>query len=479
MFPKIFHIVTGISLLLLFPAPVEASSQPDQTLTQDAFTASVSLSGSTKTGWSGAVAISPVCQPDPTRGSQLNDVAVNASGQAIAAWDQFTYATGGPYTIGVAIQSGGRWSAPFTISGTTGFSMDPKVAVGAEGTMAVSWVYQDTTLTQQKMQVAVKTTTAATWTTTTLAQGPVGGVAITGFVPVAVDANGNVTAAWTLWDGTRHVVQAATMLKGNPWSAPVTLSGPTTDGLYLSLAVNARGDAAVAYTLSPYAGYATGTYAQYVFRSGPNGTWSATVTVSETMPSTVGYITNPQVGLDMNGIATVVYLGFGVEATQQLADGTWTTPQTVLQAPNQVSSFQSIDFALDQNGKAIVGASIFDATINVDRASTWVTLRTTGDWSAPQRLTDPNAPVDAYATRVAISQDGSLVMVGWIDHYHGVVQVANLTATGWNTKTIGRSTAGSSFQEVLGLDASASNVARTIWKNAKSGTQTMAASYGK
>jgi hypothetical protein len=33
---------------------------------------------------------------DPIRGSQLNDVAVNAGGLTIAAWDQFTYAPGGP-----------------------------------------------------------------------------------------------------------------------------------------------------------------------------------------------------------------------------------------------------------------------------------------------------------------------------------------------------------------------------------------------
>jgi len=182
----------------------------------------------------------------------------------------------------------------------------------------------------------------------------------------------------------------------------------------------------------------------------------------------------------MNGFATVIYFGSGVEATRQLGNGTWTAPLTVLQAPNQVSSFQSIDLALDQNGNAIVGASIFDATINVDRASAWVTLGSaTGTWSTPQRLTDPTAPVDAYATRVAMSPDGSLTLVGWIDHYHGVVQVANSTSTGWNIKTIGRGTAFSSFQEVLGLDAGAGNVVRAIWKNAKSGTQTIASSYGK
>src|SRR5512140_1478850 len=73
-------------------------------------------------GWSGASAISPLCQPDPTRGSQLNDVAVNAGGLAVAAWDQFSYNNGGGATVGCAVQSGGKWSAPFTISGTSGFS---------------------------------------------------------------------------------------------------------------------------------------------------------------------------------------------------------------------------------------------------------------------------------------------------------------------------------------------------------------------
>jgi hypothetical protein len=432
-------------------------------------------------GWSGTTAISPVCQPDPTRGSQLNDVAVNATGLAIAAWDQYTYATGGPYSIGVAVQSGGRWGAPFTISGVDGFSLSPKVAVGADGTMAVGWVHQDAGLTLQAIQLAVKWPSASTWDVATIAQGPIGGVAITGVVPVGIAANGDVTAAWTLWDGIRHVVQSATRPKGGAWSAPLGLSGPTADGLYLSLAVNARGDAAVAYTLSPYTSYTTGTSAQYVFRSGTSGTWSAPVTVSETLPSSVGYVTSPQVGLDANGLATVVYFASGVEATRQLAGGAWTSPRVVLPPPNPVSSFQSIDLALDQRGNAIVGASIFDATINVDRASAWVAIGdAAGAWGAPQRLTDPTVPVDAYATRVAMAPDTSLVMVAWIDHYHGTVQAATMTAAGgWNIKTVGRGTAFSAFQEVLGLDVGAGNVARAVWKDARSGTQTMAATYGQ
>src|SRR5690242_5636751 len=172
-------------------------------------------------GWSSASAISPICQPDPTRGSQLNDVAVNANGLTIAAWDQFTYTGSGGATIGAAVQSAGKWGTPFTISGMNGFSQSPKVAVGSDGTMAVSWTYQDPIALpspQNKIQVAVKPTGATVWTTTTLAQGPIGGVAIIGVVPVAVDPNGNVTAAWRLWNGSIHVVQSASLPKGGVWS---------------------------------------------------------------------------------------------------------------------------------------------------------------------------------------------------------------------------------------------------------------------
>lgn len=434
-------------------------------------------------GGSGPIAISPVLQPDPTRGSQLNDVAVNTSGLTIAAWDQFTYSGNGSASIGAAIQTGGRWGTPFTISGTTGFSMTPKVAVGADGTMAVSWTYQDPATQaspQQKIQVAVKPAGSSTWTTNTLDTGNIGGVSITPPVPLGIDANGNVTAAWTLWDGARHIIKAATCPKGSSvFGAKMILSGPNDDGLYLSLSVNDRGDAAVAYTISPYAGNTTGTNALYVFRSGFSGSWTAPVIISETLPSSTGYVTNPLVVLDANGMATVAYFAYGVETVRQLTTNSWTAPASVITPPTTVSSFGSIDLGMDQAGNAVIAASIFDATINVDRSSVWVSVGTPGGtWTSQQRLTDPTVPVDAYATQVAVSRDGGLASVGWIDHYHGTVQVSKFSNGIWSpATTLGRGTAFSSFQEVLGLDAASGTVARAIWKNSKSGTQIYSSNY--
>jgi hypothetical protein len=197
--------------------------------------------------------------------------------------------------------------------------------------------------------------------------------------------------------------------------------------------------------------------------------------ISETLMSWVGYVTGPEVGLDANGLATVTWFAYGVEATRQLTPTTWTTPVSVLTSPVSGASFLSPDLAVDGAGNAVVAVAIFDPTVNVDRSSVWVSRGTaSGTWTTQKRLTDPTVPVDAYATRVALSPDGGLALVGWIDHYHGTVQVSRFASGVWGSATtIGKGTAWSSFQEVLVLDAPSSTTAAALWKNARSGTQWM------
>jgi hypothetical protein len=172
-------------------------------------------------------------------------------------------------------------------------------------------------------------------------------------------------------------------------------------------------------------------------------------------------------------------MGNGIEGARQLTDGSWTTPSPIITSPVLGASFQSPDLAVDGSGNAVVVASIFDPTIGVDRASVWVARGAPdGRWTSQQRLTDPTVPVDAYATRVAMSAAGGLVLVGWVDHYHGVAQVSRFVNGAWSPgATIGKGTAWAAFQEVMGLDAGSDTTAVAIWKNAKSGTQTMASTF--
>ncbi|HEX8025611.1 MAG TPA: hypothetical protein VF484_05370, partial [Candidatus Limnocylindrales bacterium] len=239
------------------------------------------------------------------------------------------------------------------------------------------------------------------------------------------------------------------------------------------------GRAGLVYVTSAYAS-GTGTDARYASRGGPAAAWTAPVTVSETLPNTVGYITSPAVGVDTRGLATVAWLGRGIEAVRQVGSDSWTSPATVIPSPNVTVSFGSPDIGVDRSGSAILAVSIFDATINVDRASAWAARgASSGSWTAPVRLTDPAVPIDAYAVRAAIAPEGGLVLVAWADHFHGTVQVArlDLTTGTWTTTNVGKGTAWSSFQEVVSLEAASSTTARIAWKNAKTGTQVFVADF--
>jgi hypothetical protein len=65
---------------------------------------------------------------------------------------------------------------------------------------------------------------------------------------VAVDAAGEVTAAWLLDDGTSTVVEAATAPPGGSFSSPVALSGDGRDASELRLVEDPRGDAVATWT---------------------------------------------------------------------------------------------------------------------------------------------------------------------------------------------------------------------------------------
>ncbi|MGZ4958980.1 MAG: hypothetical protein ACXV7J_06995 [Methylomonas sp.] len=435
---------------------------------------------------------------------------VNANGLTVAAWEQYSYSVTGGSTIGVAIQSGGQWSAPFTISGATGFSMAPQVAVGADGTMAVSWTYQDPQNDpvnypnpQQKIQVAVKSANVSTWTTKTLAVGSIGGVAIIQNSPVAIDASGNITVAWSYWNGTKHDIQVSTRsIQSATWSTPLTVSrygdNFSVDGMYPALATTSTGNAAIAFAISPYTSTIgscdrvtpkEGTcilYVQPTTSTTSNQGWSWPVAVSETMSTSVGYISAPQIALDSTGAATVIYQGNGVEATTFTPIG-WTVPSQIIQPNIFGASYSTPDLAVDANGNAVAAVSIFDPTINVDRSSVWVAKTTSpGSWGPATRITDPSVPVDAYGAKVALSANGAVALVGWLDHYHGIAQVSKWTGNSWGSAVnLGKPTASASFQEIMSLDAASATtgtnaVARAIWKaSTKTGTQINAASFSQ
>ncbi len=426
-------------------------------------------------GWGPVVSISPIGNPDPTRGDpSQNSVAVNASGIAVAAWDQYGYAQpNGSQSIGVAVESGGKWGSPITISSPAEFAIHPCVAVGGDGTAAVIWTADNGI--KRMIEASVLPAGATSWTApAVLASGPLGGAPDPGVAQIAIDRNGNATAVWSLWNGKNNVVSAADLARASSsWSPPVQLTEPFTDGLTPSLAMNADGTAAVVWALTPYPTYNVPNVIQEVSRPAGATSWTIPVNVSDVLPPLTNYYQNPKVAIDGGGLASVIWYGSGIMGSRQRSDGTW-TPQAALFPTNPMWFFTSASIGSDGAGKVVVAATIFDATINVDRSTIWAATGSPGgSWGQAAKI--PGADIDPTSARVAMSPDGALTFVGWIANYNGTVQVSRLSAAGWDTTRIGSVTGVASFQQWLSMSA-ANGYAMATWKT-RSGTQTVASAF--
>src|SRR4029453_15674948 len=122
--------------------------------------------------------------------------------------------------------------------GETAFNAD--VAIRAGHATAV-W----TTLSDR--HTAIETSSGAidgAWAPAETISGPIGNASTP---VVAVDDAGAAVAAWRWSDGAFLVTQAATQSEHGVWSAPEVLSGPGRSTSQPLLAIDAAGDALVAW----------------------------------------------------------------------------------------------------------------------------------------------------------------------------------------------------------------------------------------
>lgn len=66
--------------------------------------------------------------------------------------------------------------------------------------------------------------------------------------------------------------------------------------------------------------------------------------------------------LDANGLATVIYMRYGIESARKVSPGSWIQPATIIGSNTFGSSYLSSDLAVDASGNSVVAVSIIDAT---------------------------------------------------------------------------------------------------------------------
>jgi hypothetical protein len=331
---------------------------------------------------------------------QAPTIAVDGAGDVTVIWE--SWAGGMTLIEAVGRPAGGAWSAPTVIGEQpTAFNPEPWVAVDSAGDAVAVWTKGGA------IQSAYRPA-GESW------GAP---IAISGgrsYVPqAAMNAGGDATVVWMHEQGGRLVVESAYRPAAGEWEAPTLVSQLGEEGGDPQIALDATGDTLVAWD-------GEGDGSEYVRTATrpAGGSWEAPTDVS-TAGEEVQAI---QDAVDADGDAIVAWSGDGrqvgeygrARAAFRPSGGSWETPEE-LSAP-EGNGFPQ-DLVFDQSGNAAI-VSEREAT----DASSWVVeaayrpaggpweagveISTPGDFSS-----DPAVVLDAPGDGTAADGDATAVWV--------------------------------------------------------------------
>lgn len=173
------------------------------------------------------------------------ELAVNAAGEAIAAWRTVENDPGEPVATRLWTArrtAGGAWSTPAPLEDE---GVTVNVAIDGDGDATAIW--QSAATEPRRLRAAWQPAGSAWSEPVTLDNdASFGRYDTDGYQPqLDIDAAGNVTA---LWSHARSIIRTATMSPEGSWSEPMELG---TSGDIPALAVNASGAAAAVWVRSP------------------------------------------------------------------------------------------------------------------------------------------------------------------------------------------------------------------------------------
>jgi PKD domain len=240
---------------------------------------------------------------DATHFASDPSVAVGPRGDALAVWAE----PNGTHTI---IEASRRpagsttWSPQMDASPTSVDARDARVAVDPLGSAVAVFQIQGA---QEVIEAATLPSIASSWTTAK----DLSDISKNGFEPdVALDTSGNATAVWSLDTGTSEHVEGATLAAGaSTWGAALPISADATNTNRQHIVIDGAGNAYVSWRLS-------GTTSNVVQASvrPPGGSFSSPQTLSK--PGHDAF--RPDVAVDARGDAVVAWEQ--TTATSQLVD---------------------------------------------------------------------------------------------------------------------------------------------------------------
>ncbi len=282
-------------------------------------------------------------------------LAVTPGGAATAVWlrrdstNRIQAATRAP---------GGAWPLPAdaVYLSTAGYNADsPDVAVDPNGNLVAVWQkIAGTGGGIYKIEGAVRPAAAVDWTDP---QDLSEAGSFTATQPhVVIDGSGLATAIWQQTTSTRTLIQSATRPAGDvaSWSARKDLSAPDTDGAAPQLSADADGNVTAVWGEST--GGMGSTYRiRTSTRAQASADWSAAITLGTGLGTVSFPSDGPAVAVAADGSAAATWLNRDmalnttVEGAARTKAGTW-TPLTTLSTPTSGSSSAMV--AIDYDGDA-------------------------------------------------------------------------------------------------------------------------------
>jgi hypothetical protein len=287
-------------------------------------------------GWSAEVQIS-----GPTVSAGTTDIAGDANGDALTTWLQFdgarTNVWGAHFTVA------GGWSPASQISNGAGNSKIARLAMDADGNVLSVWTQTDGT---QYNVWSNRYDAAAGWGTAALIEAvDAGGAA---FPRVRFDSHGNAIAAWSQ-DSTQGNIWSSRYVAGTGWGAPVPIE-TTNDGQagLPRLAVDAGGDTIVAWQHSD--GTRVSIWSNhYAVASG----WGTAVMIE---PAPAGDAAEAWVAIDSHGNALTVWLQSdgthtSIWANRYVSGVGWATAAAI--ETGTTGDADNVSVVMDGNGAAL------------------------------------------------------------------------------------------------------------------------------
>jgi hypothetical protein len=341
------------------------------------------------------------------------------------------------------------WLAPTSLQTLEEKVATPLAAADPAGDSFAVWETYDKSLTHFVLQADVRPAGGAWEVPVTLAEST------SGLAPVlAVDPQGDATVAWSRGEGGgASVVELATRPAGAAWGSPVEISSSTEhEAAFPEIAVNGRGDAAIAWRDAEAGGVALKARDREA-----GGAWSAPATLLAAAPQN----SVESVALDEQG-AAIALMGklngatFEVWSAERPPGGSW--------QPGEARS--------EAGHEALDGELVFD--VGGDATATWVEHLTGGTGETLVAASRPAGGAwqkavavsskehDTLSPRLAIDRSGD-VTAAWAQettsHHYELRAATRPFGGAWETP----STVASTVDEEFALAVAPGGQATMLW----------------